>query len=110
MTLGIIRQFFTKLENVVITFDEDIDGNQLRMFVFGECNNIYAYYHSTFRTADQFINDIYNKLVDFEDSEMYFLINEHLLVIENIDFNQYPHLKKNYEKRLNNEKTRNYND
>ena len=99
MTLGMIRQFFRKYKNVVITFDEDIDGTPLRMFVFGDYDNIYAYYNSTFRTFTQFVTDIYNKLSDFEDSEMYFLINEHLLGIENINFNEYPHLKKNYEMR-----------
>ena len=110
MTLGMIRQFFRKYKNVVITFDEDIDGNQLKMFVFGDYDSIYAYYNNTFRTFGQFVTDIYNKLSDFEDSEMYFLINEHLLGIENINFNEYPHLKKNYEKRIDNEKTYNNND
>ena len=109
MTLGMIRQFFRKYKNVVITFDEDIDGNQLKMFVFGEYDKIYSYYNNTFRTFGQFVTDIYNKLSDFEDSEMYFLINEHLLGIENINFNEYPHLKKNYEKRIDNEKTYNNN-
>lgn len=104
-----IRHFFRNYKNVVITFDEDIDGIPLRMFVFGEYDKIYSYYNNTFRTFGQFVTDIYNKLSDFEDSEMYFLINEHLLGIENINFNEYPHLKKNYEMRKPNyEKTYNY--